>query len=112
MCDVASCFNIPAKVPSPPGTTPLEGSGRAVHERERPGVGWNPLSLTEGEGAGGVEGKELRNRQKCQISLSAAKRHFIARHDAAPTFPRRQAALKALATQNPLPCGRGQGVGV
>ena len=40
-----------------PSTTPLEGSGRAVHERERPGVGWNPLSLTEGEGAGGVEGK-------------------------------------------------------
>ena len=38
-----------------PSTTPLEGSGRAVHERERPGVGWNPLSLPEGEGAGGVE---------------------------------------------------------
>ena len=47
-----------AKVSSPPGTTPLEGSGRAVHERERPGVGWNPLSLPEGEGAGGVEEKE------------------------------------------------------
>ena len=48
-------FLKPAQVSSLPSTTPLEGSGRAVHERERPGVGWNPLSLTEGEGAGGVE---------------------------------------------------------
>ena len=56
-------FKIHAKVSSPPGTTPLEGSGRAVHERERPGVGWNPLSLTEGEGAGGVEGKRVCYRK-------------------------------------------------
>ena len=57
-------FLKPAKVSSLPSTTPLEGSGRAVHERERPGVGWNPLSLTEGEGAGGVEGKERKNLQR------------------------------------------------
>ena len=44
-----------------PSTTPLEGSGRDVHERERPGVGWNPLSLTEGEGDWGCGRKNVRS---------------------------------------------------
>ena len=69
--DAAHAFNILAQVSSLPSTTPLEGSGRAVHERERPGVGWNPLSLTEGEGAGGVEGKEHRDIKNDTFSVAA-----------------------------------------
>ena len=62
-------FLKPAKVSSPSGTTPLEGSGRAVHERERPGVGWNPLYLPEGEGTGGVEEKRRRNIKDVVFSV-------------------------------------------
>ena len=38
-------------------TPPLEGRGRAVHRKVNGRVtGWNPLSLREGEGAGGETG--------------------------------------------------------
>ena len=38
-------------------TPPLEGRGRAVRRKVNGRVtGWNPLSLREGEGAGGEEG--------------------------------------------------------
>ena len=59
-------FLKPAKVSSPPGTTPLEGSGRAVHERERPGVGWNPpLSLRErGQGVWKEKNRETRKMMR------------------------------------------------
>ena len=40
-------------------TPPLEGRGRAVRRKVNGRVtGWNPLSLHEGEGAGGETGKE------------------------------------------------------
>ena len=101
-------FPKPAKVSSLPSTTPLEGSGRAVHERERPGVGWNPLSLAEGEGAGGVEGKDGET-SKMMRSASVAKGLFIATHDSAQIFPHRQAAIKSLTMQTPSHVGGGRG---
>ena len=40
-------------------TPPLEGRGRAVRRKVNGRVtGWNPLSLREGEGAGGETGKK------------------------------------------------------
>ncbi len=105
--DVVAIIPYRSQVSSLPSTTPLEGSGRAVHDRERPGVGWNPLSLTEGEGDWGCGRKWTENPSKVTPLASTTKCTHLATHDVAENFPRRQVALKALAMQNPLPCGRG-----